>query len=327
LVRYFERPIPLTPPAGPTSPGQTSDPSGHDPVMIREVLAELLPPDSTRPKTIVDCTLGRGGHARLIADRLDAASTLICLDRDPRNLAFARTRFEGVRCNVRFFEANFAQLGDVLEAVGTPKVDGMLADLGISTNQLFDAAYGLSFQHDGPLDMRLSPDEPDTAERIVNTWGETELANLIYDYADERYSRRIARKIAEERALRPITTSGRLADIVRSAVPRVPRSKRSTESIDPATRTFLALRMKVNGEAENLESLLRQAPSHLAPRARLVIISFHSTEDRIVKNRLREFEAAGRLNVLTRRPLVPLDDEIAANPRSRSSKMRVAEGV
>jgi 16S rRNA (cytosine1402-N4)-methyltransferase len=309
------------------SPGQTSDDAGHDPVMVREVLNALVPADRAPPTTLVDCTLGRGGHARLIADRLPATSTLICLDRDPRNLDFARRRFEGVACTVRFFEANFAQLGEVLEAAGHSKVDGIFADLGISTNQLFDGSYGMSFQHDGPLDMRLTPEDPASAQTIVNKWGEEELANLLYELADERWSRRIARKIVEARAISPITTSGRLADLVRSAVPRVPRSKRSTESIDPATRTFLALRMKVNGEAENLESLLRQAPSHLAPHARLVIISFHSTEDRIVKNRLREFEAAGRLSVLTKRPLVPADDEIAANPRSRSSKMRVASGV
>lgn len=310
------------------SPGATIEDSGHDPVMVREVIAELLPADRPSPRTIVDCTLGRAGHARLIAARLTAADTLLCLDRDPRNLDYARRRFEGVAPRVRFFEANFADLGDVLDAADAPKVDGVFADLGISTNQLFDGTYGMSFQHDGPLDMRLSPDEPASAQTIVNTWDETELANLIYELADEKFSRRIARKIVEERARSPITTSGRLADIVRSVVPRVPpRFRKSTESIDPATRTFLALRMKVNGEAENLESLLRQAPSHLAPHARLVIIAFHSTEDRIVKNRLREFEAAGQLKVLTKRPLVPADDEIAANPRSRSSKMRVAEGV
>jgi 16S rRNA (cytosine1402-N4)-methyltransferase len=294
--------------------------------MVREVLDALFSSATSpaRPRTLVDCTLGRGGHARMIADRLSPADTLIALDRDPRNLDYARQRFADVKCNVRFFEANFSQLDEVFDAVGVPLVDGVLVDLGISTNQLFDPQYGMSFQHDGPLDMRLSPDEPVSAQTIVNTFEEEDLANLIYELADERFSRRIARKIVEERTRQPITTSSRLADIVRSAVPRVPRG-RSTESIDAATRTFLALRLKVNREAENLEALLKQAPTHLAPSARLVIISFHSTEDRIVKNRFRQLEAAGTLNVLTKKPLVPADDEIAANPRSRSSKMRIAE--
>jgi 16S rRNA (cytosine1402-N4)-methyltransferase len=153
--------------------------------------------------------------------------------------------------------------------------------------------------------------------------GEEELANVLYELADERFSRRIARKIVEQRLLSPIRTSGQLAEIVRSVVPRVPRS-RSTESIDPATRTFLALRLKVNRESENLETLLKRAPALLAPNGRLAIISFHSTEDRIVKNRFRDMEAAGQLEVLTRKPLVPGDDEIVINPRARSSKMRVA---
>lgn len=321
--------MPIISPALSTSPGQTLDDSGHDPVMLRETLDGLgLAASSDRPRTFVDCTLGRGGHSLAIANRLTPADTLIALDRDPRNLAFAKTRLDGVPCQTRLFDANFAQLSDVLEAAGVAKVDGILADLGISTNQLFDRTYGMSFQHDGPLDMRLTPDQELSAERIVNTWDEETIANLIYELADERYSRRIARKIVEVRRSRPITRSGQLADVVRSVVPRVPpRSSKSTESIDPATRTFLALRMKVNGEAENLETLLAHAPDHLAPHARLVLISFHSTEDRIVKNRLRDHESAGRLKILTKRPLVPDEDEVRANTRSRSSKMRIAEGV
>ena len=306
-----------------SQPRPTDEASGHDPVLIREVLGALFPSDAASPRTLVDCTLGRGGHARLIAGRLSSADTLLCLDRDPRNLEFARHRFADAACTVRFFEANFAQLDDVVDAAGLRSVDGVFADLGISTNQLFDAAYGMSFQHDGPLDMRLTPDDPVSAATIVNTMGEEELANVLYELADERFSRRIARKIVEQRLLSPIRTSGQLAEIVRSVVPRVPRS-RSTESIDPATRTFLALRLKVNRESENLETLLKRAPALLAPNGRLAIISFHSTEDRIVKNRFRDMEAAGQLEVLTRKPLVPGDDEIVINPRARSSKMRVA---
>ncbi len=293
--------------------------------MIRQVLDYLLPksPLTLARRTVVDCTLGRGGHARLLAEALSPDSTLLCIDRDPRNLEFARKRFASAKCTVRFFEANFAQLPDVLEAAGVSTADGIFADLGISTNQLFEAQYGLSFQHDGPLDMRLTPDDELSAYTIINRWGEEEIANTLYELADERFSRRIARKIVEARQLSPINSSGQLADLVRSCVPRQSRS--STESIDPATRTFLALRMKVNREAENLEALLKQAPTLLAPHGRLVVISFHSTEDRIVKNRFRELEATGVLTVLTKKPLVPDDDEIDKNPRSRSSKMRVAE--
>lgn len=303
-------------------PKPTDSASGHDPVMVAEVLHWLLPPHNG-PRTVVDCTLGRGGHARLVAERLSAADTLLCIDRDPRNLEYARKRFADVACTVRFFEANFAELADVSEATGIKHVDAILADLGISTNQLFEAQYGLSFQHDGPLDMRLTPDDELSAYTIINRWDEETIANTLYELADERFSRRIARKIVETRQVSPITTSGQLADLVRSCIPRQPRH--STESIDPATRTFLALRMKVNREAENLEALLKQAPTFLSPHGRLVVISFHSTEDRIVKNRFRDLEAAGVLNVLTKKPLVPSVAEIDQNPRSRSSKMRVAE--
>lgn len=312
-----------------TQPHKTDSPSGHDPVMVRQVLEWLLRAGSVRssdgPRVFVDCTLGRGGHARLIADAIAPHDTLLCIDRDPRNLEYARTRFAEVKSNVRFFEANFAQLSDVMEAAGVTAADGIFADLGISTNQLFEGQYGLSFQNDGPLDMRLTPDDDLSAYTIINRWDEETIANTLYELADERYSRRIARKIVEVRQLSPITTSGQLADLVRSCVPRASRS--STESIDPATRTFLALRMKVNREAENLEALLKQAPTFLAPHGRLVVISFHSTEDRIVKNRLRELEATGVLNVLTKKPLVPDEAEIEQNPRARSSKMRVAEKV
>lgn len=192
--------------------------------MVREVLHSLLPTSATGPRTYVDCTLGRGGHAMLIADSISPDSTLLCIDRDPRNLEYARKRFADVKCTVRFFEANFAQLSDVMEAAGVTAVDGIFADLGISTNQLFEAQYGLSFQHDGPLDMRLTPDDEMSAYTIINRWDEEDIANTLYELADERFSRRIARKIVELRQVSPITTSGQLADIVRSCVPRAPRS-------------------------------------------------------------------------------------------------------
>ncbi len=289
-----------------------------------EVLAALFPPDQPeRPRTLVDCTLGRGGHALAIAGRLPEGSTLLALDRDERNLHFAADRLKAVSGKVRFFHANFAELPDVIEAAGLTTVDGILADLGVSTNQLFDPQYGLSFQTDGPLDMRLNADDPFTAHDLVNRWSEEDIANTLYELADERLSRRIARKIGEERALRPINSTRRLADMVRAVVrSAAPRS--SAETIDPATRTFLALRMAVNREVENLRTLLDQAPGHLSPLAPLAIISFQSTEDRIVKHAFRRLADDGVLDVVTKRPVEPTEAEVARNPRSRSSKLRVA---
>ena len=294
-------------------------PSGHDPVLLDEVLDGLaLAPG----KTIVDCTLGRAGHARAIAQRLDKSSLLIGLDADPRNLDFAKTQLEGVPCEVRLFHANFSELDDVLSAVGRERVDGVLADLGISTNQLFDEQYGLSFAQDMPLDMRIDPRTRRTAADLVNHMREEDLANVLYQLSQERYSRRIARKIVDARRVSPITSTERLADLVRQAIPS---RGGAPEKIDPATRTFMALRMAVNEEVANLQALLERAPSRLNPGGRLAVISFHSTEDRLVKQAFRSAEQTGQLRILTRKPLSPTDHELARNPRSRSAKLRIAE--
>src|SRR5687768_13603550 len=298
-------------------------PSGHDPVLLNEVLDGLgLAPGANPTKTIVDCTLGRGGHARAIASRLDKNSLLIGLDADPRNLEFAKSQLDGAPCEVRLFHANFAELGDVLDAVGRPQVDGILADLGISTNQLFDERYGLSFAQDMDLDMRIDPRTRRTAADLVNQMREDDLANVLYELAQERYSRRIARKIADARRVSPITSTERLADLVRQAIPS---RGGPPEKIDPATRTFMALRMAVNEEVANLSALLERAPSRLTPGRRLAIISFHSTEDRMVKQAFRSAEQTGQLRIVTKKPLSPADDELARNPRSRSAKLRIAE--
>ncbi|HEX4125298.1 MAG TPA: 16S rRNA (cytosine(1402)-N(4))-methyltransferase RsmH, partial [Tepidisphaeraceae bacterium] len=264
----------------------------------------------------------RGGHARAIADQLGAGGMLIGLDADPRNLEFAQNRLVGVPGAVRLFHANFAELSEVLQTVGVSEVDGILADLGLSTNQLFDPQYGLSFAQKMPLDMRIDPRTPTTAADLIAKMGETELANVLYELAQERYSRRIARKIVEARRLVPITTTDRLAELVRSAIPS---RGGAPERIDPATRTFLALRMAVNQECENLVALLERAPGSLKIGGRLAVISFQSTEDRSVKNALRSLQNQGRMRVLTKKPLVPTDAEIDRNPRSRSAKLRVAE--
>ena len=295
---------------------------GHDPVLLDEVLTALNP----RPgQVFVDCTLGRAGHSSAIAARLGESGILIGLDADPKNLTYAQSRLESAPCTVRLFHANFAELEDVLAEASTPAVHGILADLGISTNQLFDPAYGLSFAQEMTLDMRLDPRIRRTAADIVNTTREDDLANILFNLAQERYSRRIARKIAEARRQAPITTTERLADIVRSAIPS---RGGAPEKIDPATRTFMALRMAVNDELANLAQLLRKAPEHLHPGGRFGVISFHSTEDRLVKQAFRALEqdrGGGRFSLVTKKPLAPSDDETHRNPRSRSAKLRVIQ--
>ena len=294
--------------------------AGHDPVLLAETLDTLnLQPGGI----IVDCTLGRGGHSSHIAPRVGPSGLLIGIDADPRNLEFASERVKQAapNCPARFFHANFAELDEVLKAAGISGVDGILADLGLSTNQLFDEHYGLSFAAPMPLDMRIDPRIDETAADLVNSMKEDDLANVLYELAQERYSRRIARKIGEARRVSPISTTERLADVVRSAIPK---RGGAPEKIDPATRTFMALRMAVNREVQNLEVLLNQAPRFLKPGGRLAVISFHSTEDRLVKQAFRSAEQTGLLAILTKRPLSPTDDEIAANPRSRSAKLRAA---
>ena len=312
------------------------EPVGHDPVLMREVLEGL----DVRPgQTVIDCTLGRAGHARAIAARLGPTGLLVGTDVDPRNLGFARGRLADAPCRVRLFHANFAELADVLAEVGVAQVDGILADLGLSTNQLFDPHYGLSFARPMALDMRIDPRITRTAADLVNTMREDDLADVLYELAQERYSRRISKLIAASRRVSPINTTDRLAELVRSAIPK---RGGAPEKIDPATRTFLALRIAVNREVENLASLLERAPGFLRPPdatsgggdssgivssrgGRLAVISFQSTEDRMVKQAFRSAEQTGQLKVVTRKPRTPADDELAANPRSRSAKLRVAE--
>jgi 16S rRNA (cytosine1402-N4)-methyltransferase len=296
----------------------TLPPTGHDPVLLREVLEHLAPSPG---QTFVDCTLGRAGHAAAIAPLLGPDGLLIGLDADPRNLQFANEQLKSAPCRVRLFQANFSRLKQVLDEADNPPVHGLLADLGISTNQLFDPAYGLSFDRDAPLDMRLDPDLPQSAADLVNKLPEETLANVLYELAQERYSRQIARKIVETRRISPINHTEALAELVRSAIPR---RGRPTERIDPATRTFLALRMAVNREIENLRDLLNQSPKVLAPGGRIAVISFQSMEDRLVKQAFRSLEQTGVMTIVTKKPLSPTDDETARNPRARSAKMRVA---
>ena len=298
-------------------PAMDLPPTGHESVLLAEVMERLAPQPG---RVMVDCTVGRGGHAAALAERLGSEGLLIGLDADPRNLEFAQQHLASAPCKVRLFHANFAELPDVLRQAEVTHVHGILADLGVSTNQLFDAGYGMSFASEMPLDMRIDPRTRLTAADIVNHTREQDLADLIFQLAQERYSRRIARKIVEARRVSPISTTGRLADLVRAAIPKRPGPP---EKIDPATRTFMALRMKVNQELENLESLLTHAPSVLRPDGRLAVISFHSMEDRLVKQAFRALDQSGAFEVLTKKPLSPTEAEADRNPRSRSAKMRV----
>ncbi len=289
--------------------------SQHQPVLLDEVLHWL----SLRPGlTIVDGTLGGGGHTRAIAERIGESGLVIALDRDPAAIERATTAIAGMP--VKLAQNNFCDLPEVLNEIGVATVDGILLDLGLSSDQLADAERGFSFNVEGPLDLRFNPAAGEPASRLVNRLSAEHLAELIYRYGEERFSRRIAQAIVERRRTQPIRTSGELAELIRRAVPRPPHGQR--ERIDPATRTFQALRIAVNDELKSLEIALRRLPDCLRPGGRLVVISFHSLEDRRVKEAFRD---EPRWQALTRKPVRPTEAEMARNPRSRSAKLRTAE--
>jgi 16S rRNA (cytosine1402-N4)-methyltransferase len=290
----------------------------HVPVLLDEVLEFL----NVRPgSVIVDATVGLGGHSAAIAKRLGARGRLICFDRDPQAMELAKARMEEVRAElgdampeVIFEPRAFSEAGGVI-APGS--LDGLLADFGVSSLQLDEAQRGFSFRSEGPLDMRMDTRSGETAEQVVNQEDENELADLIYEFGEERRSRRIARAIVRAR---PIRTTAELAGIISAAAPSMKGDK-----IHPATRTFQALRIRVNDELGEIGSLLASAPSLLRPGGRLVLISFHSLEDRLVKDALREAGRNKVLQVLTKKPVVAEEQEQMRNPRSRSAKMRAAE--
>ena len=287
--------------------------------MTAEVLEYLRP---ARGGVYVDCTVGLGGHARALLDA--GATRLIGLDRDLDALAIARTTLLPWSDRVELVHADYRSIGEVLDRCDTPLVDGALADLGVSSLQFEAAGRGFSFQRDEPLDMRMDRSAGDTAADLLARAREEELADVIFKYGEERFSRRIARAIVESRREAPVDTTGRLAAIVRRAVPR-----RGYMRIDPATRTFQALRIWVNRELEGLDRFVEAAVRRLRAGARLVVITFHSLEDRIVKHTLRALEQRGEagIKVMTKKPLVPGDEELARNPRARSAKLRAAERV
>jgi 16S rRNA (cytosine1402-N4)-methyltransferase len=289
----------------------------HVPVLTAEVLRQLRPEPGG---VFVDCTVGLGGHARALLEA--GATRVIGLDRDEEALAQARTTLSAFADRVDLVHADYRTLEDVLDGRGVEHVDGALADLGVSSMQFDEPGRGFSFQRDEPLDMRMDRTSATTAASLVARSTEQELADTIFAYGEERFSRRIARALVAARREAPIDTTGRLAAIVRRAVPT-----RGYQRIDPATRTFQALRIWVNRELDGLDRFLEAAVRRLRVGARLVVISFHSLEDRIVKHTLRAL-AHGQsavVKVLTKRPLVADEDEVQRNPRARSAKLRAAE--
>jgi 16S rRNA (cytosine1402-N4)-methyltransferase len=292
----------------------------HVPVLLEEVL-DLL---RVRPGgTYVDATLGLAGHASAIARRLGPQGTLIGFDRDPQALALATARLNALReelgtemPQVRLIPRAFSAAREEIEP-GT--LDGLLADFGVSSLQLDEAHRGFSFRLDAPLDMRMDTRSGETAEQVVNQEDEEVLANLIYEFGEERRSRRIARAIVRAR---PISTTAELAKVISVAAPAM-----KSDKIHPATRTFQALRIRVNDELGEIRSLLESAPSLLKTGGRLAVISFHSLEDRLAKDAFREGAQRGVWEVITRKPVTATEDEEHRNPRSRSAKLRVAERV
>ncbi len=289
----------------------------HEPVMVAEVLEHLVP---ARGGVFVDCTVGLGGHARALLEA--GASRLIGLDRDPAALEHARAALAGYADRVELVHGDYRSVTPVLEARGIAAVDGVLADLGVSSMQLDAPGRGFSFRRDEPLDMRMDTSSGETAGEWIAGVDERTLADVIYQFGEERHSRRVARSIVEARTRAPIETTGQLADIVRRAIPRKGYSR-----IDPATRTFQGIRIWTNRELEGLDAFLGDAARRLAAGGRMAVITFHSLEDRIVKHTLRAMQAEGEVGITirTKRPVVPSEAEIDRNPRARSAKLRAIE--
>jgi len=295
----------------------------HVPVLLEEALEYL----NVRPGgVIVDATLGLAGHASEIAKRLGGKGKLICFDRDAEAMERAKVRLEEVKSELELAGSEMPEVvyeprafSEASSRIEAGSLDGLLADFGVSSLQLDEAHRGFSFRQEGPLDMRMDTRSGETAEQVVNQEDENELADLIYEFGEERRSRRIARAIVRAR---PISTTAELAQVISAAAPSMKGDK-----IHPATRTFQALRIRVNNELGEIQSLLKSAGSLLKPGGRLVLISFHSLEDRLVKDAFREAGQAKFMKVLTKKPIVAVEQEQLRNPRSRSAKLRAAEKI
>lgn len=305
----------------------------HISVLLNECIDNL----NIRPDGIyVDGTMGGGGHSLEIAKRL-TTGRLICIDQDPNAHEAAGKRLAEYKDRITFVRDNFGNIANILDSLGIEKIDGMLLDIGVSSHQLDEAERGFSYQQDAPLDMRMNPDRPFSAYDVVNGYDEDELDRVIFTYGEERWARRIAQFIVKEREAKPIETTGELVDIIKKAVPKGARK----DGPHPAKRTFQAIRIEVNGELEVLQRAIDDVAARLAVGGRLCIITFHSLEDRIVKEAFRKQEnpcicppqfpvcVCGKKplgRVITRKPILPSKEELEENPRSRSAKLRVLEG-
>ncbi len=306
----------------------------HISVLLNECIDNL----NIRPDGIyVDGTMGGGGHSLEIAKRL-TTGRLICIDQDPNAHEAAGKRLAEYKDRITFVRDNFGNIKSILDSLGIEKIDGMLLDIGVSSHQLDEAERGFSYQQDAPLDMRMNPDRPFSAYDVVNGYDEDELDRVIFTYGEERWARRIAQFIVKEREAKPVETTGELVDIIKKAVPKGARK----DGPHPAKRTFQAIRIEVNGELEVLQRAIDDVAARLAVGGRLCIITFHSLEDRIVKEAFRKQEnpcicppqfpvcVCGKKplgRVITRKPILPSKEELEENPRSRSAKLRVLEGV
>ena len=295
---------------------------GHVSVLLKEAIDFLA---IRRGGTYIDATVGLGGHSYEIASRLGPQGHLIGFDKDTQALELAEQKLSRIggdnRPKITLLHASYAELP---QNVPPASADGLLADLGVSSLQFGDPARGFSFQAEGPLDMRMDPQAERTADQVVNRMREEDLANVIYEFGEERRSRRIARAIVRAR---PIRTTAHLAQVISAALRSMKQDHGAREKIHPATRTFQAIRIFVNRELDDLRALMDAAPEVLRPGGRLVVISFHSLEDRIVKDALRDGRSAGIYNVLTKKPVEASEEEIDRNPRSRSAKLRAAERI
>ncbi len=292
----------------------------HVPVMVCEVEALL---NVKNGATVVDCTLGLGGHARVVARLIGAEGRLIGIDQDVQAIEKAREQLRDFGGRLDIIKSNFRKLDEILSDLGVNEVDAILFDLGVSSLQLDDAARGFSFRSEGPLDMRMDQEAQISAFELVNSLSEEEIANLLWRYGEERFSRRIASTIVRARSARAIETTKDLVDVILRALPyRVSR-----DGVHPATRSFQAIRIAVNQELDVLSMALDAAFRHVKVGGRICVIAFHSLEDRIVKEKFREFAHKGSATLLTKKPLRPGDEETGANPRSRSARVRAVERI
>ncbi len=292
----------------------------HIPVLAK-ILAEQI--DLPREAVMVDATIGHGGHSKLFGRTLGPEGMILGLDLDDKSIQRAQSNLKDLSCRVILVRSNFSQISEQVHNLAIKGVDFILADLGICSEQLADCEKGLSFLRDMPLDMRIDESLKRTAADIVNGTDEKSLADLIYKFGEDRASRRIARYIVERRRSRPVTTTGQLSAIVCEALGQPQKNRRM--KVHPATRTFQALRIAVNHELENLEKLLGCAPGLLNKNGRIAIISYHSLEDRLVKNDFKRNEKEGIYRVVTKKPIVPTRQEISSNRRARSAKLRIAQ--